>query len=144
MMDGNLCDFLSRNIDHIGEMFVGVVYVFTCLRPFSKGHIQIAQVPYRHEPDEQGEINFPFVFQTLRSLGYKGWLGCEYIPRGQLHVMIAGGHSPPLVRIPPSPWQMKISITLLIVTTYSLKAFLPLGKTEDGLGWAAPFLTRET
>ena len=46
------------------------------------GHIQIAQVPYRHEPDEQGEINYPFVFQTLRSLGYRGWIGCEYVPRG--------------------------------------------------------------
>jgi hydroxypyruvate isomerase len=79
MLDGNLCDFLTRNIDHVG-------------------HIQIAQVPYRHEPDDEGEINYPFVFQTLRSLGYRGWIGCEYIPRG---------------------------------------------KTEDGLAWAAPFLSKK-
>lgn len=106
-MDGNLCDFLSRNIDHVGELFVGGVYIFTCLCPLWKGHIQIAQVPYRHEPDEQGEINFPFVFQTLRSLGYRGWIGCEYIPRGQLDVLYSGnicdsrGNIWPLGRIPP-------------------------------------------
>jgi 2-dehydrotetronate isomerase len=44
------------------------------------GHVQIAAVPSRHEPDE-GEINYPFVFEALERLGYKGWIGCEYKPR---------------------------------------------------------------
>ena len=48
------------------------------------GHIQMSQVPDRHEPDEHGEINFPFLFETLESIGYTGWLGCEYYPRGKL------------------------------------------------------------
>ena len=46
------------------------------------GHIQCSQVPVRHEPDEDGEINYPFVFAEVDRLGYTGWIGCEYIPRG--------------------------------------------------------------
>jgi 2-dehydrotetronate isomerase len=45
------------------------------------GHIQIAGVPGRHEPDV-GEINYPFLFELIDSLGYEGWIGCEYRPRG--------------------------------------------------------------
>jgi hydroxypyruvate isomerase len=44
------------------------------------GHIQIAGVPGRHEPDE-GELAFEFVFAELERLGYAGWVGCEYHPR---------------------------------------------------------------
>ena len=44
------------------------------------GHIQIASVPDRHEPDE-GELNFPYLFELLDDLGYEGWVGCEYRPR---------------------------------------------------------------
>ncbi|MDD3445204.1 MAG: TIM barrel protein [Zavarzinia sp.] len=44
------------------------------------GHVQIAGVPARHEPDE-GEVNYPFVFAELDALGYQGFVGCEYIPR---------------------------------------------------------------
>jgi 2-dehydrotetronate isomerase len=46
------------------------------------GHVQIAAVPSRHEPDE-GEVNFADVFATLRRLGYTGYVGCEYKPRGK-------------------------------------------------------------
>ena len=45
------------------------------------GHIQIAGVPDRHEPDN-GEINYPYLFQLIDELGYTGWIGCEYRPRG--------------------------------------------------------------
>ena len=44
------------------------------------GHIQIASVPARHEPDE-GELNYPYLFALLDELGYDGWVGCEYRPR---------------------------------------------------------------
>jgi 2-dehydrotetronate isomerase len=60
------------------------------------GHIQIAGVPERHEPDV-GEINYPYLFDLLDTLGYQGWVGCEYRPRG---------------------------------------------RTEDGLGWFAPYRSR--
>jgi hydroxypyruvate isomerase len=46
------------------------------------GHIQIASVPARHEPDE-GEVNYPHLFRLLDELGYTGWVGCEYRPRGK-------------------------------------------------------------
>ena len=44
------------------------------------GHIQIAGVPDRHEPDE-GEVHFPHLFDRLDALGYSGFVGCEYRPR---------------------------------------------------------------
>jgi 2-dehydrotetronate isomerase len=44
------------------------------------GHVQIAGVPERHEPDT-GEVNFPYLFGLLDRLGYSGWVGCEYRPR---------------------------------------------------------------
>ena len=45
------------------------------------GHVQIADVPERHEPGS-GEINYGHVFRTLDRLGYAGWVGCEYRPAG--------------------------------------------------------------
>ncbi|MFL4555413.1 2-oxo-tetronate isomerase [Yersinia kristensenii] len=44
------------------------------------GHIQIASVPNRHEPDE-GEINYTYLFGLLDEINYNGWIGCEYHPR---------------------------------------------------------------
>lgn len=44
------------------------------------GHVQIAGVPDRHEPD-LGEVNYPYLFSLLDELGYAGWIGCEYRPR---------------------------------------------------------------
>jgi hydroxypyruvate isomerase len=44
------------------------------------GHVQIAAVPSRAEPDE-GEIHYPAIFAALDRLGYPGWIGCEYRPR---------------------------------------------------------------
>ena len=45
------------------------------------GHIQIAGVPERNEPDT-GEVNYPYLFRLLDELGYQGWVGCEYRPAG--------------------------------------------------------------
>ncbi len=44
------------------------------------GHIQIAAVPSRAEPDE-GEVRYEVVIQQIDELGYSGWIGCEYRPR---------------------------------------------------------------
>jgi hydroxypyruvate isomerase len=60
---GNLTEFLENNLQHIG-------------------HIQMAGVPGRHEPDMLGEINWRFLFDTLDAHGYDGWVGAEYEPRG--------------------------------------------------------------
>ncbi len=60
------------------------------------GHVQIAGVPERHEPDV-GELNYPYLFDVLDATGFDGFVGCEYRPRR---------------------------------------------RTEDGLGWFAPYRPR--
>ena len=44
------------------------------------GHLQIAGVPERHEPDG-GEVNFPYLLDLVDALGYTGFVGCEYRPK---------------------------------------------------------------
>lgn len=46
------------------------------------GHVQIAGVPERHEPDT-GELDNGYLMRVLDDLGYAGWVGCEYRPRGR-------------------------------------------------------------
>jgi hydroxypyruvate isomerase len=46
------------------------------------GHIQVAGVPDRSEPD-RGEVNFSCLFGLVDELGYEGWIGCEYKPAGE-------------------------------------------------------------
>ena len=46
------------------------------------GHVQIAGVPARGEPD-RGEVNYEHLFGLMDELGYAGWVGCEYRPRGR-------------------------------------------------------------
>jgi hydroxypyruvate isomerase len=46
------------------------------------GHVQIASVPGRNEPDGE-ELNYPYLFEELDLLGYAGLVGCEYRPRGK-------------------------------------------------------------
>ena len=44
-------------------------------------HMQLADVPGRHEPGA-GEIGWDYVFRRIDELGYDGWVGCEYNPVG--------------------------------------------------------------
>jgi 2-dehydrotetronate isomerase len=44
------------------------------------GHIQIASVPARNEPDH-GELNYDYVLDVIDELGFDGWIGCEYRPK---------------------------------------------------------------
>jgi hydroxypyruvate isomerase len=43
-------------------------------------HVQLADNPGRNEPGT-GEINYNFLFRHLDTIGYRGWVGCEYKPR---------------------------------------------------------------
>ena len=43
------------------------------------GHVQIAQVPDRHEPDSLGEKNYKYVLDRLQYYEEE-WIGLEYIP----------------------------------------------------------------
>lgn len=45
------------------------------------GHVQIAAVPSRAEPNI-GEINYRSIFTALEAIGYEGYIGCEYKPSG--------------------------------------------------------------
>ncbi len=45
------------------------------------GHIQIAAVPSRAEPDE-GEIAYPWLLPAIDRMGYEGFIGAEYRARG--------------------------------------------------------------
>ena len=48
------------------------------------GHLQIAGVPQRHEPD-LGELNYGYLLDVIDEVsaacGWDGWVGCEYRPR---------------------------------------------------------------
>ena len=44
-------------------------------------HVQLADNPGRNEPGT-GEINYGFLFKHLDAIGYAGWVGCEYKPKG--------------------------------------------------------------
>jgi hydroxypyruvate isomerase len=45
-------------------------------------HLQLADNPGRNEPGT-GEINYRFLFGFLDAIGYDGWIGCEYKPKGK-------------------------------------------------------------
>ncbi|WP_417686287.1 hydroxypyruvate isomerase family protein [Roseibium sp.] len=64
IMEGDLTRTLERNLASIG-------------------HIQIAGVPSRQEPDS-GELNYRYLFQALQDLGYDGFIGAEYRPKGRV------------------------------------------------------------
>jgi hydroxypyruvate isomerase len=62
IMQGDLVEGLKQNFDIIG-------------------HIQFSSVPGRLEP-QYGEVNMPHCFDAIDALGYTGWVGCEYRPKG--------------------------------------------------------------
>jgi hydroxypyruvate isomerase len=63
IMEGNLTTTIRENLPRIA-------------------HIQIADVPGRHEPGT-GEINYANLFRFIDEAGYGGWIGCEYNPAGK-------------------------------------------------------------
>src|SRR5260370_41559241 len=65
------------------------------------GHIQIASIPSRNEPDGE-ELNYPFLFDELDRLGYGGFVGCEYNPRGKTTHGLRWFQSYPCGK----PWQL--------------------------------------
>jgi hydroxypyruvate isomerase len=46
------------------------------------GHMQLADVPGRHEPGT-GAIDFGSLLNHIDRIGYTGWMGCEYVPAGK-------------------------------------------------------------
>jgi len=64
---------------HVGSGGRDPIAEFEQFQPLV-GHVQIAAVPSRAEPDE-GEVDYRAVFEALDRLGYAGFVGCEYKPR---------------------------------------------------------------
>lgn len=70
---------LQFDIYHRQILHGDVTMALRRLMPLT-GHVQIASVPSRNEPDGE-ELNWPFLFGELDRLGYDGFVGCEYRPR---------------------------------------------------------------
>ncbi len=72
--------FIQFDFYHVQVMQGDLVRSFAALQD-RIGHVQIADHPGRYAPGT-GEINYAFVLAELDRLGYDGWVGCEYRPRG--------------------------------------------------------------
>jgi len=72
--------FLQYDLYHMQIMEGDLAATIERLLP-RIGHLQIADVPARNEPGT-GELNFDFLLRHIDRLGYSGWIGCEYNPRG--------------------------------------------------------------
>ena len=74
--------FIQYDFYHVQIVGGDLIERFKKYQPLI-AHLQCSQVPVRHEPDADGEINYPFVFSEIDRLGYPHWIGAEYIPRGR-------------------------------------------------------------
>ena len=52
------------------------------------GHVQIAAVPTRQEPDD-GEIDYRRIFAALDAIPWTGWVGAEYRPKTTVEAGLA-------------------------------------------------------
>lgn len=72
--------YIQYDVYHMQVMQGDLVPTYTRLKD-RIAHIQVADNPGRNEPGT-GEINYPFVLGEIDRLGYDGWIGCEYKPKG--------------------------------------------------------------
>ena len=63
IMEGDLMRTLKANLEWIG-------------------HIHTGGVPGRRDLDDRQEVNWPAIAELLRRQNYAGWIGHEFIPRG--------------------------------------------------------------
>lgn len=85
---------LQFDIYHCQIIHGDVTMALRRLLPIT-GHIQIASVPSRNEPDGE-ELNYAYLFGEIDRLAYDGFVGCEYIPRG--HTLDGLGWFKPFAR----------------------------------------------
>jgi len=73
--------FLQYDIYHMQRMEGELANTIKAHLP-QIAHVQLADNPGRNEPGT-GEINYRFLFGFLDAIGYGGWVGCEYKPKGR-------------------------------------------------------------
>jgi len=66
VMDGDVIRRIHQHKDHLG-------------------HVHVAGCPGRGEPDRTQELNFPACMQALLEVGYRGYVGQEFIPTRDPH-----------------------------------------------------------
>lgn len=66
------------DVYHVQTAEGGVTTSFERYRPLIR-HIQVGDVPGRHEPGT-GELDWAHVWRVISASGYDGWIGCEYAP----------------------------------------------------------------
>jgi hydroxypyruvate isomerase len=82
IIDATASDNLAIQYDLFHMQIVEGDLAMTIERLLPKiGHMQLADVPGRHEPGS-GEINFAWLLEHIDRIGYAGWIGCEYNPLG--------------------------------------------------------------
>ena len=72
--------FLQYDIYHLQRMEGALAATIAARLPLI-AHMQLADVPGRHEPGS-GTIDFRALLAAIDALGYTGWIGCEYLPQG--------------------------------------------------------------
>jgi hydroxypyruvate isomerase len=90
---GDDIDYCARIIEQVNSAHVKLLFdiyhvsvmngdVIRRLRQYRDiiGHVHTAGNPGRGELDDNQEINYPAVMRTLLDIGYKGYVGQEFIP----------------------------------------------------------------
>ena len=73
IMEGDIIRTLRANIDHIG-------------------HIHTAGNPGRNDMDAVQELNYPPIFRAIKESSYSGYVGHEFIPKGDVYDAIRSAY----------------------------------------------------
>ena len=73
---------LLYDIYHMQVMEGDIIHTLQAHRPHL-GHFHTAGVPGRHDLDDAQELNYPAIVRAVVAEGYSGWLGHEFVPKGE-------------------------------------------------------------
>jgi len=80
LMDGTALPNVSLQFDVYHAAQMEADYINLLSKYINRiGHIQFADVPGRGEPGS-GNLDFETLFARIDALGYRGWVGAEYLP----------------------------------------------------------------
>jgi hydroxypyruvate isomerase len=70
------------DIYHMQIMEGDIIRTIETMHPWF-GHYHTAGNPGRAELDDQQELNYPPIFRAIAATGYSGYIGHEFIPKGE-------------------------------------------------------------